>query len=136
MLTWGKRETFEIETPNKHLAAVLKSLLNKKCVCKTIPQPVTVQCVRKDGGKGRQEEEEQEQLWLYYRFSDRVQSTPHKTPLSPCSVLCSAACLKPHLKFCSKICSYWPCSLLKLVHRLNHLRGEDRCRSTPVKAAT
>lgn len=51
-------------------------------------------------------------------------------------IVCSATCLKPHLEFCSKIHLHWPCSLLKLEYKLNHLCGEDKFHSTLVKAPT
>lgn len=56
--------------------------------------------------------------------------------LFPHSILCSATCLKYHLKFCSEICLEWPCRLLKLEYKLNHLHGEDKFHSNPVKAPT
>lgn len=56
--------------------------------------------------------------------------------LFPHSALCSATCSKYHLKFCSEICLDWPCRLLKLEYKLNHLHGEDKFHSNPVKAPT
>lgn len=67
----------------KRLNAALKNLLNKKHVCKGIPQPMVVKFVRNIEGKGNQEKQEPEQLWLYIQ-------TARNSPLPPfCPVLCN-----------------------------------------------